>query len=115
MKYNGALKGPVLATLFPTPNPTAGPPSGAGSNENPTLPGTNAVEIKNVTPGMLYAFAYLMVGAEHRQGPAPTDAVSRAPVPVTVTAGTTATVEIELFDPEPADGGADASDAADDG
>lgn len=109
--YSGALKGPVLVSIFPTPNPTAGPPSGTGSNEKPTLPGTNTVDVKNVSPGSYFAFAYVMVGAEHRMGPTATDPTTIAPVPVTVTAGTTATITLELFDPPPPDAGiADAAD-----
>ena len=30
---------------------TAGPPAGTGSNETPTWPGSNMVDVKNVTPG----------------------------------------------------------------
>jgi hypothetical protein len=108
--YAGSQKGPVLVSIFPTPNPTAGPPSGTGSNEKPTLPGSNVVEVKNVSPGSYFAFAYVMVGAEHRMGPTTTDPATMAPVPLTVTAGMTTAVSLELFDPPPPDAGADAPD-----
>ena len=114
--YAGALKGPVLVTLFPTPNPTAGPPAGTGSNETPTWPGSNMVDVKNVTPGKYFAFAYIMTGGEHRQGPSADDPKA-GPVDVTVTATATATVTLQLTDPPPPDAGdgGDAGDAADGG
>jgi hypothetical protein len=110
-KYAGTQKGPVLVSIFSTPNPTAGPPSGTGSNEKPTLPGSNTVDVKNVSPGNYFAFAYVMVGAEHRMGPTTTDPATMAPVPITVTAGATTAVSLELFDPPPpAAGGGAAAD-----
>ena len=109
-KYAGSQKGPVLVSIFPTPNPTAGPPSGTGSNEKPTLPGSNTVDVKNVSPGNYFAFAYVMVGSEHRMGPTTTDPGTMAPVPLTVTAGMTTAVSLELFDPPPPDAGSDDAD-----
>ncbi|MDB4945947.1 MAG: hypothetical protein JWP97_5481 [Labilithrix sp.] len=111
-KYAGTQQGPVLVSIFPTPDPSAGAPSGTGSNENPTWPGTNTVDVKNVSPGSYYAFAYVMVGASHRMGPTSTDPANLGPVPITVTAGATTAVTLELFDPPAGDAGADA-DAAD--
>ena len=111
--YSGALKGPVLVTLFPTPVP-AGPPAGTGSNETPTLPGSNTVDLKNVPPGKYSAFAYIMTGAEHRQGPS-TEDPKGGPVDVTVTATATATVTIPLTDPPASDGGDEGGDASDAG
>lgn len=104
--YNGPSKGPLISTLFSTPMPS-GNPAGVGSNEKPTWPGTNAVEMKNVLPGKYYAFAYIMVGPEHRMGPIDGDP-NGPPVEVTVTAGQTATVNLTLFDAPPPDGGTDA-------
>lgn len=111
--YNGAQKGPLLASAWPNPQPGVGTPGGNGSNETPTWPGSNTVQLKNVKPGSYYIFSYVMVGAEHRTGPIATDPTG-APVQVTVEEGKTATATITLFDPLP-DGGAEAGDGGDGG
>lgn len=105
--YNGSLKGPVLISVFPTSTPM-GNPSGTGSNEKPTWPGTNSVDVKNVKAGKYFVFAYIMVGPDHRMGPIDGDP-SGPPVEVTVVDGQTSAVNLMVFDPAPPDGGADAT------
>ena len=105
--YNGPLKGPVLISVFPSATPM-GNPSGTGSNEKPTWPGTNSVDVKNVKAGKYFVFAYIMVGPDHRMGPIDGDP-SGPPVEVTVVDGQTSPVNVMVFDPAPPDGGTDAS------
>src|SRR5579863_5778090 len=77
---------PLLSTLWSTPQP-GGPgqiPAGVGSNRTASWPGSNTVTIPNVAPGSYYAFAYIMVGADHEMGPLPGDGITPAGTPVTV-------------------------------
>lgn len=105
--YNGPLKGPVLISVFPTPTPM-GAPAGTGSNEKPTWPGTNSVDVKNVKAGKYFVFAYIMVGPDHRMGPIDGDPAG-PPVEVTVVDGQTSSVNLMVFDPAPPDAGSDAA------
>ena len=116
VNYNGALRGPIITNLFSS-FPPAGPPSALGSNENPTLPGSNTVKFSNVKPGTYHIFSYLMVGPEHRMGPnTDTDPGNNPAIStVTVVDGTVATATITLEDPLPADGGTDGGDDTDAG
>lgn len=116
--YNGTKKGPLIIGILPSmPVPGQPPPTpiAVGSNESPTWPGKNAFSVKNVPPGSYFVAAFIMVGPEHRQqGAQLADPITMPPVAVTVTAGGTATANLNLGDrPQPeagVDGGEDGGD-----
>lgn len=118
LTYTGTKSGPAICTLWPFdrfPGP-GDMPVGLGTNETPTWPGTNKVVMKDIAPGHVAALCYMMIGAEHRMGPAGDDPVMIAMAPATpdVVAGGTSTSTAMLLDPPPPMGDAgDAGDAAD--
>jgi hypothetical protein len=112
LTYTGTKTGPILLGLW-TQWPPAGPPSVNGSNETPTLPGTNTVTLKGVPPGNYTAAAYMVTGADtpqHRMLPQKGDP-SSPPMPVTVVAGQIANISGVLTATD-TDAGSDAGDAA---
>jgi hypothetical protein len=108
---NGA-GAPIIASVWVTGPVPGATPVGVGVNENPTWPGTNTVQIKNVPPGHYNLYSYLMTGpTDHRTGKLPKDPGGK-PQPIDVVAGQTVNASV-TFAIVPVDAGADAADAAD--
>jgi hypothetical protein len=118
--YTGTQKGPAICTAWPKGDFPADTdfPIGTGSNEKPTWPGTNSVTISDLKPGKAWGLCYIMVGLDHRMGPAGTDPVQDMLIPAIpdIAAGQTSTVTVTLNDPPPADmdAGSEAGDASSD-
>jgi len=112
--YNGAKKGPLYLTVYPS-FPPQGMPSGIGAVNSPTWPGSNNYTITNVDPGKYVVLSYISVGTDHNMGPQPGDPVSQ-PVPVTIEAGKQAKADLVLADiPDDAGAGDASSDGGDGG
>jgi hypothetical protein len=68
-----------------------------GTNDVASWPGTNVVTLAELQPRSYWLSAYLMRGADHRDGPWPADPVSRdSPVLVQVASGQTAHASLSL-------------------
>lgn len=102
-KYSGALTGPLNCLVLSDKGPVQ-----QKTVDAPTFP--QKVEANNIDPGEYMAICF--VDANKNGAPDPADAVGPQgmPAPVSIKAGETTNVDIDIADPPPMDGGADSGD-----